>query len=124
MKKIVIIDDEEQVCEVLMEGLQDEGYQAFYATNGMDGLELIEKESPNLLLLDIRMPGMDGMDVIRLIRDKYPNVIIIVLTGAGNAEIRRKVIDMGVCEYLTKPINLEALVKNYIRPLLGGSKVL
>lgn len=120
MKKIMIIDDEVEFCKVLTEGLKELGYQAFYATNGMDGLQMIEKESPQLLLLDIHMPGMDGMDVIRLIHDRFPNIIIIVISGVTNPAIRKKVIEMGACEYLTKPVNLDGLVRNCIKPLLGG----
>ena len=118
-KKILIIDDEKEICESMAAYLNENGYPTFYATSGAEGLKLIEKEGPHLLFLDIRMPKMDGAEVLKELNARFPNLVIIVNSGAQDAEIAKKVIELGVCEYVSKPIHMESLMKNYVRPILG-----
>lgn len=118
-KKIMIIDDEKEICESMAAYLNENGYPTFYATNGAEGLRVIEKEGPRLLLLDIRMPNMDGTEVLRELNSRFPNLVVIIISGAQDAEMAKKVIELGVCEYVTKPVNMDTLMKNYIVPILG-----
>jgi DNA-binding NtrC family response regulator len=118
-KKILIIDDEIDLCKAMVDGLNEYGYKAYAAYNGKDGLDMIAKVNPGLLLLDIRLPGMGGIQVMREIMAKFPNLVVVVMTGFHDIDIAKKAIDYGACEYLTKPVGLEELIKKYIRPILG-----
>lgn len=118
-KKIIIIDDELDICDMVTEFLTDAGYTAFYALTGPDGLALIKKENPNLVLLDIGIPGMNGIEVMREIHEQYPLLAVIVLSGQKDIETVKKMISYGACEYLTKPIHLETLYHQFVRDLIG-----
>lgn len=118
-KKILIIDDEPEICKTVTECLFDAGYAASYALSGPDGLAMIRKDPPSLVLLDIGMPGMDGVEVMRLIREQLPSLPVVILTGSQDAETVRRMMRLGACEYLTKPIHLETLLNQFVRDLIG-----
>ena len=118
-KKILIIDDEPEICKMVTEFLFDAGYSASYALNGPDGLAKIKKDSPSLVLLDIGMPGMDGLEVMRLIHEQFPALPVVVLTGHRDTETVKKMIELGASEYLTKPINPETLLNQFVRDMIG-----
>ncbi len=118
--KILIIDDEAEICKMVTEFLFDAGYAASYALNGPDGLAMIKRDLPSLVLLDIGMPGMDGIEVMRLIREQFPAMPVVVLTGHRDTETVKKMVGLGVSEYLTKPINLETLLNQFVRDIIGS----
>jgi len=118
-KKILIIDDELEICKMVTEFLFDAGYSASFALNGPDGLALIKKDLPSLVLLDIGLPGMDGIEVMRLIHEQAPSLPVIVLTGNRDTETVKKMGELGACEYLTKPIHMETLLEQFVRELIG-----
>jgi DNA-binding response OmpR family regulator len=118
-KKILIIDDEPEICKTVTEFLFDAGYSASYALNGPDGLAMIKRDLPSLVLLDIGMPGMDGIEVMRLIQGSFPALPVIVLTGHRDTETVKKMIELGASEYLTKPIHLETLLDQFVRDMIG-----
>ena len=118
-KKILIIDDEPEICKMVTEFLFDAGYSASYALNGPDGLAMIKKDSPSLVLLDIGMPGMDGIEVMRLIHEQFPALPVVILTGNRDAETVKKMAELGAAEYLTKPIHLETLLGQFVQDMIG-----
>ena len=118
-KKILIIDDELEICKMVTETLFDAGYSSSYALNGPDGLAMIKKDLPSLVLLDIGMPGMDGIEVMRLIHEQYPSLPVVILTGHRDPETVKKLIALGASEYLTKPIHLETLLNQFVRHMIG-----
>lgn len=118
-KRIMIIDDEIDICKEVAAYLQEQGYEAYFATTGEEGFKLIEKRNPHLLLLDIRLPKMDGLEILKQVNERYPNMVVIVISGAQDVEAARKAIEYGACEYITKPIQMDSLIKNFIRPILG-----
>lgn len=118
-KKILIIDDEPDICKMVTEFLMDAGYAASYALNGPDGLQAIEKEAPALVLLDVGLPGMSGVEVMQEIQKKNPRLAVIILTGLKDNETVKKLIQYGACEYLTKPINLETLLDQFVKDIIG-----
>ena len=118
-KKILIIDDELEICKMVTEFLFDAGYSASYALNGPDGLAMIKRDSPSLVLLDIGMPGMDGIEIMRLIHEQFPVLPVIVLTGHRDTETVKKMVELGASEYLTKPINLETLLAQFVQDMIG-----
>ena len=118
-KKILIIDDEPEICKMVTEFLFDAGYAASYALNGPDGLAMIKKDSPSLVLLDIGMSGMNGIEVMRLIHEQFPALPVVILTGHRDTEMVKKIAELGACEYLTKPINPETLLNQFVRDMIG-----
>lgn len=79
--KILIVDDEEHILRLYREELQDEGYDVITASNGQEAVEKFEKESPDLVTLDIRMPDVDGIVLLRQLKEKKPRMPIIMLTA-------------------------------------------
>ncbi len=116
---IVVIDDEEHILELLKYNLEKEGYRVTVCETGEEGLKLIEKEKPDLLVLDLMLPGMDGLDICKKIRkmDLTANIPIIMLTAKGE-EIDKVVgLETGADDYLTKPFGVRELIAR-VRALL------
>jgi DNA-binding response OmpR family regulator len=121
-KKILIIEDEPTVRVGLEDNLAFEGYNIFSCENGMKGLEIFRSESPDLVILDVMMPGMDGLEVCRQIRSLKSYVPIIMLT-AKCGEIDKVVgLEIGADDYLTKPFAMRELVAR-IKAVLRRSGV-
>ncbi len=109
-RKILIIDDESELLDVLKDVLEEEKYQVFCASSGSNGILLNEQENPDLVLLDLRMPEMDGIETLRNIRKSDDKVRIVILTGYGCPDTIRDAADLNVSEYLSKPFENEDLV--------------
>lgn len=107
--KIVLIDDEQDIREVVSLDLTDAGYQVFTAEDGATGISLVEEVSPQIVITDIRMPGIDGIQVLSNIKDKIPNTQIIVVTAFGEIDIAVRALQLDASDFITKPINPEAL---------------
>jgi len=111
MMKILVVDDEEQICELLDKFLSQEGYQVITAATGEEALEKLEEESPQLVLLDIRMPGMGGIECLRKIKEKNEKIGVIMTTAVGDTDTIKEAISLGVNDYILKPIDLDYLGK-------------
>ena len=119
-KKILIIDDESEICKMVTEFLFDAGYAASYALNGPEGLAKIKEDPPSLVILDIGMPGMDGFEVMRLIHQQFPALPVVVLTGQSDTETVKKMVELGASEFLAKPIHLETLLNQFVHDMIGS----
>ncbi len=109
-KKILLIDDEEDACTVLKLVIETTTqYEALVATSGEAGLELIKTHKPDLVLLDIMMPGMDGIATLKRIKDTAPDLPVAMVTAVHREEEARKCFDLGAYEYITKPVDFEQL---------------
>jgi two-component system response regulator (stage 0 sporulation protein F) len=108
--KIVVIEDDQDLQHLISLMLVREGYQVFCASNGPDGIRLNEQENPDLILLDLRMPGMDGIETLRQIRQSDEQVLVVILTGYGSPDTIREAADLNVSEYLSKPFATSDLV--------------
>ncbi len=108
--KILIIDDEEDLCLLFKNILKPEGYTVFTAQNGYDGIKINQKRDPDIILLDLKMPGINGIETLRRIRKKDPGVIVIIITGYGDAATIRDAADLNVYEYMAKPFNNETVM--------------
>jgi len=102
--KILIIEDDGEVRQVIVEYLDNKGYLALQAENGDSGLELFRTESPDLVLLDLRLPGMDGMEVLRQINQDAPEIPVIIVSGKGTIKDAAAALKTGAWDYITKPI--------------------
>lgn len=114
---ILVVDDQEENCDMLSRRLNKKGYDTLIAYNGMLALEMIEKNEIDLVLLDIRMPGMDGNEVLEKIREKYlpTDLPVIMVTAETDSITELKSLGLGANDYVTKPIDfpiLLARVKN------------
>ncbi len=109
MNKILIIDDEERLCWALEKGLRQEGYQVITATRGKEGLELIQNETPSLVILDLKMPGMDGLEVLVKAKDLIPKLPVIMITAHGSINTAIEAMKLGAIDYITKPFDLDEL---------------
>jgi len=109
MAKILVIDDEQGIRNLLDTLLRRKGYDVILSANGQKGLELFRRERPDVIVLDLKMPGMDGLTVLQQIRSLDPKKPVIVLTGTGTAEAEQKVRALGATEYVEKEFSLHRL---------------
>ena len=109
MKKILVIDDESSTGEIIQDFLSDLGYQTLIATDAKRGMELVELENPDLILLDILMPGISGLECLRRIKSMKPDAIVVVVSGLKEEETAKEAIRGGAYDYLTKPFDLSYL---------------
>ncbi len=109
--KILIIDDEEHIVELIKYNLDSSGFKTFEAYNGIDGLKLAKKEMPDLVLLDLMLPGIDGLEVCKRLRsdDKLKNVPIIMLTAKSEEIDKILGLELGADDYITKPFSVREL---------------
>lgn len=118
--KILIIEDDQGILKFLKRGLSYEGYQILVAEDGESGLETAEEEDPDLVILDIMLPGMDGLEVCRQLRNEG-DTPIMMLTAKDQTSDRVTGLDMGADDYLVKPFEFRELLAR-IRALLRRTK--
>ena len=106
---ILLIDDDENICKVIKLYLEKEGMDIHVAGNGKEGIDMFAQINPDLVLLDIMMPGMDGMEVIKLIR-KESNVPVIMLTAKSDTFDKVLSLEMGADDYIVKPFEPKELI--------------
>ncbi|MBV4418709.1 response regulator transcription factor [Clostridium tyrobutyricum] len=110
--KILIVDDEEHICELIKFNLENNGYKTIISYNGVDAISKVEKEMPNLILLDVMLPGMDGYDVCKEIK-RNPNlssIPIIMITAKGEEFDKVLGLELGADDYVTKPFSVRELL--------------
>ncbi len=109
MRKILLIEDTAELAEFVRSELAKEGFEVLLAATGPEGLALAERESPDLILLDWMLPGMDGLDLLRRIRAASP-VPVLMLTARSGETDRVLGLELGADDYLTKPFSMRELV--------------
>jgi len=109
-KQILVVDDEERIRQSLNGILKDEGYGVLEAKDGVQALKQIESDPPDLVLLDIWMPGMDGMEVLERIKGQTPNLPVIMISGHANIELAVKATKLGAYDFVEKPLSLEKVL--------------
>jgi len=109
--KVLLVDDEREFAQTLSERLQMRDMPAAVVYGGEEALSVVEEEEPEVMVLDLKMPGIDGIEVLRRVKQEHPNVEVIVLTGHGSKEIEKLCMELGACAYLEKPVDIEDLTK-------------
>ena len=104
-RKILLVEDEDAIRKFEKINLEREGYQVFEAASGEDGIELAKKEHPEIVVLDIMLPGIDGFEVCRILRQEFPNLGIIMLTAKAEDLDKIMGLQFGSDDYMTKPFN-------------------
>ncbi len=108
---ILLIEDEKNIFELLKYNLQKEGFKIFWAPDGKEGLELFSREKPDLVLLDLMLPGLDGLEVCRRLREKAGFSVPIIMLTARSDEIDKILgLEMGADDYITKPFSVRELL--------------
>lgn len=112
-KIIAIVDDERVSTQLLGTELKKEGYEVFTAANGKEGLELIKKINPHLVILDVVMPVMDGYQVLKILKedDSTKEIPVVMLTAKALEEDIQKGFSLGAVDYITKPFYTKLLIK-------------
>ncbi|NWH05956.1 sigma-54-dependent transcriptional regulator [Desulfobacter latus] len=105
--KILVVDDEKDFVEMFSLRLTRQGEKVSVAYSGQEALDLLEKNKIDVVILDIRMPGMDGIETLKRIKAGYPLVEVIMLTGHGSTETAVEGMKAGAFDYLMKPADFE-----------------
>lgn len=108
-KRVLVVDDEENLRRVTQLKLQQASYEATTASDGVQALELLARHPQDLIITDLKMPGMSGMDLLRRVKEDYPEVIVIVVTAFGTIESAVEAMRLGAHDYIIKPVNADAL---------------
>ncbi len=109
--RVLIVDDEEELTSALEDRLNLRGFQARGVTTGTDALAHLEETPCDVVLLDVKMPGLGGLEVIQKIKNNYPNLEVILLTGHGSAQDAERGMELGAYDYLMKPVKIEVLAQ-------------
>ena len=123
METILIVDDEESIRTSLEGILGDESFRTVVAATGEEALMLAQTEDPDLVLLDIWMPGIDGLETLQRLRQSRPNQLIIMMSGHGTIETAVKATRLGAYDFIEKPLSLEKLLLSIQNALKIGQLV-
>jgi len=117
--KILVVDDDPKVVDLLVTRLREEGYEALGALTSDEGLKLVVLAHPDLVLLDITLPGMNGIEVLKRIRSIDPAAKVIMVTGSIDPLLAREALELGALAYIDKPFDfayLKRVVVMALRP--------
>ncbi|HIY06076.1 MAG TPA: response regulator transcription factor [Candidatus Evtepia faecigallinarum] len=109
-QRVLIVEDEKNIVDILRFNLQKEGYDTLEAFDGVTGLRLALEESPDLILLDLMLPGMNGFEVCKLLRDKGKNTPVLIITAREEEKDKILGLDLGADDYITKPFSIRELM--------------
>jgi len=107
--KVLLVDDEKDFTEMLSLRLEESGEKVSVACDGIECLNMLKKENIDVVVLDIKMPGMDGIEVLQEIKKKFPLVEVVMLTGHGSTETAVQGMKLGAFDYLLKPASYDDL---------------
>lgn len=109
--KVLLVDDEEEYVLTLSERLQTRNFDSDVVHDGEQALSFVDADEPEVMVLDLRMPGMDGMEVLRRVKRDHPDIEVIIVTGHGTDQDKRMAKELGAFAYLKKPVNIDVLAK-------------
>lgn len=109
--KVLMVDDEEDFVKTVAERMRMRDLSPDLALSGEQALERVEGDVPDVMVLDLKMPGIDGMEVLRRVRKAYPQVQVVILTGHGSEKDEAEAKRLGAFAYLQKPVDMEKLIK-------------
>jgi DNA-binding NtrC family response regulator len=123
IKKILVVDDEENARIGLSKLLSQEGYDVDSVANGYEALEFLRRKKVNLVISDINMPEMNGLAFLRELNRSYPSTHVIMITAYGGVESYLEAMNLGAFEYIHKPVKLDEL-KSVMNKICGNNKAL
>jgi two-component system, response regulator, stage 0 sporulation protein F len=107
--KILIVDDQYGIRILLNEVFQKEGYTTYQAANGMQALEIVRKHQPDLVLLDMKIPGMDGIEILKRLKEIDPDIKVIIMTAYGELDMIQETKELGAIMHFAKPFDIDDL---------------
>lgn len=116
--RILIVDDEKDICDLLFRVLEKEGYMPIVAHSGETALEMIRLGMPDMVISDVRMPGMDGMELLRQTKKLDTNLPVLMITGWGGIDGAVRAVKEGACDYMAKPLSIPELTRK-VKQALG-----
>jgi DNA-binding NtrC family response regulator len=115
--KILIVDDEQDICEMLSRWLGPEGYECAAASNGKQAIRLLESQEFDLVVTDVIMPDMSGIELLEIIMGKYSHLAVLIGTGFDDRDTATKVLELGAFGYMTKPFKRNEFLANVANSL-------
>ena len=120
-ERILIVDDEKNIVSSLTGILSDEGYEVAETGDGVEALEIIQADPPDLVLLDIWLPGMDGIEVLKTVKAYHPEIEVLIMSGHGTIETAVKATKLGAQDFIEKPFSLERITQS-IKEVLNNKR--
>ena len=108
-KKVLVVDDQNGIRVLFMEVFSNEGYDTYQASNGKLALEIVRNVSPDLILLDMKIPGMDGLDILKHVKEIDVSIKVIMMTAYGELDMIKEATDLGAIMHFTKPFDIDEL---------------
>jgi len=108
-QKVLIVVDQYGIRVLLFEVFGKEGYQTFQAANGKQALDIVVNESPDLVILDMKIPGMDGLEILKEIKKIAPDTKVIMMTAYGELDMIKEATELGALTHFTKPFDIDEL---------------
>ena len=116
-EKVLIVDDQYGIRILLNEVLQKEGYDTYQAANGLQALEIVQENVPDLILLEMKIPGLDGLEILKRVKALYPDMKGIIMTAYGELDMIQEAMDLGAITHFAKPfdiVDIREAVKKYL----------
>ena len=117
MHKLLVVDDETDICDFVKTFFKDRGFHVFTALNGEEALYIAKKDRPDLVLLDIKMKGMDGLAALKHFKELDRSIKIIMVTALADQDKMHEAYKLGACDYITKPLILDYLEQTVLKNL-------
>lgn len=108
-KKLLIVDDQVGIRILLLEVFSTEGYETFQAANGRAALDIVRNHRPDLVLLDMKIPGMDGLEILKQIKEYDRSIKVIMMTAYGELDMIKEATDLGALMHFTKPFDIDEM---------------
>jgi len=119
-KQILVVDDQFGIRVLLQEVLEREGYEVLQAGSGAQALQIIQSQQPVLVLLDMKIPGMDGIEILTNIRKSHPDLKVVMMTAYGELDLVKEASALSAIGHFTKPFDIDEL-REFVNRALGGS---
>lgn len=119
--KLLIVDDQFGIRILLNEIFQKEGYKTFQAANGLQALDYVKKHSPDLVLLDMKIPGMDGIEILKRMKEIDKDIRVIIMTAYGELDMIQEAKDLGALTHFAKPFDID-VIREAVRQYIGSAK--
>jgi len=110
-EKILIVDDQYGIRILLTEVLQKEGYTTFQAANGFQAIDITKEQAPDLVLLDMKIPGMDGIEILKRLKQHDETIKVIIMTAYGELDMIQEAKDLGALTHFAKPFDIDEIRK-------------
>ncbi|WP_256760659.1 response regulator [Cohnella sp. WQ 127256] len=108
-KRLLIVDDQVGIRILLLEVFSTEGYDTFQAANGRTALDIVRNHRPDLVLLDMKIPGMDGLEILKQIKEYDRDIKVIMMTAYGELDMIKEATDLGALMHFTKPFDIDEM---------------